>query len=95
MRDRGPIVGKHLALAHDLAACRCHARPNHTSPTGFSTLPPPGPATPVTDTSDVGVRTLQRARGHLLRHRFADRADRADQLGRHAEKFGLGLRSSR
>ena len=27
------------------------ASPNHTSPTGFSSEPPPGPATPVTDSA--------------------------------------------
>ena len=51
-----------------------------TSPTGFSSEPPPGPATPVTATADVGTEPLADAvrhrRGRLRRDRSVLGEDR-------------------
>ena len=63
----------------------------YTSPTGFSGVPPPGPATPVIAIADVRAEPLARA----LRHRRAPfrrhRAVLLDQLGRYAELRDLDL----
>ena len=68
----------------------------YTSPTGFSGVPPPGPAIPVTETADVGSEPLARARGHRLRRLGADRAVRGEHVGRHAQERSLELvRSTR
>ena len=48
--------------------------------TGFSAVPPPGPATPVTAIAKIRARLPSRSLGHLARHRFAHRAVRRERF---------------
>ena len=66
------------------------AQPNQTVPTGLSALPPPGPATPVTETATSCPRAGERAPRHRRRHGLADGAVCPDQRGRHAQQLDLG-----
>ena len=67
------------------AAKRC------TSPTGFVGVPPPGPATPVTETAMSARELSESARRHRPRDLLAHRAVSFDQIRRHAEHLGLGV----
>ena len=71
---------------------RCRvAQAKWTSPTGFSALPPPGPATPVMLTA-MSAREARRAPSrHLARRRLADRAVRRQRRRGDAEQFLLGF----
>ena len=60
-----------------------------TVPTGFSFVPPPGPAMPVTAMAKSAPSLPARAFGHFARHRFAHRAVRRQRFGANAEKFLL------
>ena len=62
-----------------------------TRPTGFSAVPPPGPATPVMLTATLRPGMRERAPRHRDRRRLADRAVRFERGGRHVEQFPLGL----
>ena len=63
----------------------------NTRPTGFSGVPPPGPATPVTGHGHVRPQPLDGAVGHRLGHLGADRAVALEQLVRHAQQPPLEL----
>ena len=64
---------------------------NTTVPTGFSSVPPSGPAMPVMATPTSAPVARSDAVRHRLGHRFADGAVRGDELGRHAEQARLRL----
>ena len=56
----------------------------HTRPTGLRSVPPPGPATPVTPTPTSAPQASAGAFGERLRDLRRDRAVALDQLGGHA-----------
>ena len=56
----------------------------------LAALPPPGPGDAGDRQRALHRRVARRALGHRARHRFADRAVRLDQRGRHAQQLGLG-----
>ena len=64
---------------------RSSAMPMCTSPTGFSGVPPPGPAIPVTPDAQRRARALANAVGQRQRHFGAHGSFRFDQLRRHAQ----------
>ncbi len=51
----------------------------HTVPTGFSGLPPPGPAMPVVEIGGVGAEAPQGAGGHRLGDGLGHRAVLGDE----------------
>lgn len=53
----------------------------HTVPTGFSAVPPAGPAMPVVETGVVGAADASRPFGHLSGDLFADGAVTGDRVG--------------
>ena len=57
----------------------------HTVPTGFSGVPPPGPAMPVTADADIHRQALAHTLRHGLRHRLAHGTVPLQQLLRHTE----------
>ena len=74
------------------AASATARRPRCTTvPTGFSGVPPPGPAMPVIADADVGAGALRGSRRPSPRHRLAHRAVLGDERCRHAEQIGLGV----
>ena len=75
----------------DAHAALARAAPKCTSPTGFTDVPPPGPATPVTETAMSARECSKRAFGHRARHLSAHRAILLDQRRGHAEHLGLRL----
>jgi hypothetical protein len=60
-----------------------------TVPTGFSGVPPPGPAMPVTAIAKSDAEFFPRALGHFARDGFAHRAVLAQSFRANAEKFFL------
>ena len=67
------------------------AKPTKTSPTGFSALPPSGPAMPVVETREIGAEPHARALGHRARHRLRHGSVSLQQIRRHAEQRLLRL----
>ena len=94
-RDHGADRAHLLALAWP--AEPPHHRPSgaasatKTSPTGFSGVPPPGPAIPVIATAYVVPARRARALGHRARARLAHGAVLAQELLAHAEQLHLRL----
>ena len=74
----GPQVAAHLAGAPMPATA------TYTRPTGFSSVPPSGPATPVTPTPRSACEALARALGHRHGDLRGDRAVRVEGRLRHA-----------
>ena len=66
------------------------AQANQTRPTGFSAVPPSGPATPVTLTA-TSARGFERTLRHRPRRRLADRPVRPNRLGRNAQQVFFGF----
>ena len=63
-------------------------------PTGFSGVPPPGPAMPVMPIPDVGAEPRDGARGQRRGHLRRDRPDTLDQLRRRPRRARPSPRSS-
>ena len=62
---------------------------SHTSPTGFSSVPPPGPATPVIPTPTSAPSLVLAPCGKRLRDLCRNRPITLDQLRRHTRLFDL------
>ena len=67
------------------------ATARYVSPTGFSALPPPGPATPVVDTASSVPKRARAAVGHRPGDLRADGAMCLDQRAVDAQDVRLGL----
>ena len=71
------------------AVSRANETASQTGPTGLLSVPPPGPAMPVTAMLDVHAQAFQRSFRHGAHHRLAHGPLGLDQPGRHAEERHL------